>query len=376
MNDIEERLRDAYLAATDTVSPGNIRQLDEQSVVISWPGSKPRPARRWVIPLATAAAALAIIAASALPQFLTAGGPDSGGRVPHLNPLGERFVSAITPNSRRFFIINLATGKKTRVVAPGSGKFFRTAATGDGVTYVVAVTRPGTCGTWLYQFRLNSAGNPSRLTPFDGGFIRANVNQVKLSADRHTFAYLARRCGAAVVNLNVLNLTSGQNRQWSVPHRFFLSPLSLSGDGAKLTFVTEAVNGVSNVLYLLDTSSAPGPIKERSQVLISADEFRDAVDDPQLSLNGRLVYFVTVGGGVANAVEQVRSVDTSTGQLRLIARASGFFSFTADPSVRRAILSDQPDAAQPYAAMVNIRTGKFTMLPSSFYDPGFGDYVW
>ena len=225
MNDIEERLRDAYLAATDTVSAGNIRLLDEQSVVITWPTAKPpRPARRWAIPLATVAAALAVLAATVLPKYLTASGPSSDGVVPRLNPLGEHFVSAVTPNSRKFFIIDLATGARVGTVAPpGPDKFFKSAATGDGVTYVATVERPGGCGTWLYQFRLNSAGKPSRLTPFDGGFVREIVSRLQPSADGHTFAYLAHRCGAAVAGLNFVDLRSGQTRQWSVPRRFYLS---------------------------------------------------------------------------------------------------------------------------------------------------------
>jgi len=47
MNDIEDRLKEAYCAAASTVTKENIRELDEQSVVITWPAVKPaRPARR------------------------------------------------------------------------------------------------------------------------------------------------------------------------------------------------------------------------------------------------------------------------------------------------------------------------------------------
>ena len=54
--------------------------------------------------------------------------------------------------------------------------------------------------------------------------LHQSVGQLQLSADGHTFAYLAHRCGAAEVDLNVVNLTSGQHRQWSVPRKVKVSP--------------------------------------------------------------------------------------------------------------------------------------------------------
>ncbi|HUD37467.1 MAG TPA: hypothetical protein VMR14_11250, partial [Streptosporangiaceae bacterium] len=63
MRDLENRLRDAYRSATETVEPEAIRGLDEQAAVISHPARWNRPRRtpaRWMVPLTAAAAVLAI----------------------------------------------------------------------------------------------------------------------------------------------------------------------------------------------------------------------------------------------------------------------------------------------------------------------------
>ena len=66
MNEMEDRLRDAYLGATQLVQPDNIRTLGEQSAAINWPAGPAAAPRshRWVTAFA-AAAAVAVIAAGA-----------------------------------------------------------------------------------------------------------------------------------------------------------------------------------------------------------------------------------------------------------------------------------------------------------------------
>lgn len=378
MNEVEDRLKDAYAAAADTVSSGNIRQLDEQSVVITWPASQPaRRARRWAIPVTTVAAALAVIAAIALPSYPTSG---HGNRKVALNPLGERFVGALTPGSAKFVILNLSTGAKTATVTlPEPQDLFKAAATGDGVQYVVSVVKKRTCGTRLYQFRLNSAGTPSKLTPFDGGQIHQIVGQLQLSADGHTFAYLARPCGAARADLNVVNLTSGQHRQWSLPRKAKVNGLSLSGNGKKLTFSAGPINGIESAVYLLDTASPAGPVGQRSRILVKGGHFGPGyeVQEPRISLDGRMVYFTSEYPSISNPAEQARSVDTRTGHLKRIANPGGFFfTFVTDPSVHRAISIFFADLIGPFAKALNLRTGKFTKLKPSFYVPESGYYIW
>jgi RNA polymerase sigma factor (sigma-70 family) len=378
VNDLEGRLKEAYACAAGIISKDNIRQLDEQSVVITWPPVRPQqPARRWVIPLTTAAA-LAVIVATAIPAFLTGGGSSIA-----LNPLGERFVSALVPNSRDLIIIiNLATAKQATVPLPGRQETFRTAATGDGVTYVAAVTKPRVCGTWLYQFTLNSAGKPGRLTPFDGGYLHQNVNQVGLSADNRTFAYLAHRCSSgpavAPANFTVVNLKTGQRRQWSVPGQAKIGPFTLTGDGGRLAFSGGPINGVRSAIYLLDTSSAPGPVGQRSRVLVNASKFGRGytVVGSMVALNGRVVYFMSVGPGTFNPAEEIRSINIRSGRIRSVHSSVGMFSIAADPSVRHLIYGFQPGFPEAAAVLLNLKNGRVTNLKSDFFVPLPGQYIW
>jgi len=204
------------------------------------------------------------------------------------------------------------------------------------------------------------------------------VNQLQLSADGRTFAYLARPCGAAGAGLNVVNLTSGQHRQWSVPRKAVVSPLSLSGNGRELTFSAGPINGVESAVYLLDTASSTGQVSQRSRVLVRSSRFGAdyEVGQPMISRNGRIVYFTSEHPSPANPAEQVRSVDTSTGQLRIIKTGGLFLTLAADPSVHRAIARVSGDLVTAYAEVINFRTGKFTRLKPSFYVPRVGHYIW
>ena len=273
MNDLEGRLKEAYVAATDTVSPDNLRRLDEQFVLITWPEPRrQRPVRRWLIPL-TSVAVLAIIAATALPAFLTSSG---GGRA--TSAQGERFVGALTPDSRQFVIVNAATGMKVASVTPPTQhEIFSNAATGDGVTYVTAVTRPGVCGARLYKFSLDSAGKPGRLTPFDGGHLLQDVSQLALSADGHSFADLVYVCPAAKkanASLYFVNFKTGQKRRWTIYSFSTISELSLSRDGGLLVLGGGPINGLRSGIVLVNTSGRSGPINARSADLVTLGRIR------------------------------------------------------------------------------------------------------
>lgn len=383
MNDIEERLKDAYFAATDTVSPGDIRQLDEQSFLITWPGTKrPRPVRRWAIPVATFAM-VAVIAATALPRFLTSAGGRTGG-----SPSGDRFLSALTPNSRQIIVINAATGTKVASVAPpASNETFRTAATGDGITYVTAVTRPGACGARLFQFRLDSAGKPGPLTPFDGGRQLQDVSMLAMSANGHSFAYLVHTCPVEKRRngyVYFVNFKTGLHRQWRVGTYGTINGLSLTADGSKLAVGVNLVAGLRSGILLKDTSDRSGIIDDPDRTLVTADELGHhhgfAVSLPTITPDGRTVFLVSIGPGHVNPGEQIRSVAAvikwPRSALKVVARVTGMTSLAADPSVSRAIGIHQAGIPKPKAFIIDLRTGRITYMKSSFYVPAGGQYIW
>ncbi len=379
MNDLEGRLKEAYVAATDTVSPDNLRRLDEQFVLITWPEPRrQRPVRRWLIPL-TSVAVLAIIAATALPAFLTSSG---GGRA--TSAQGERFVGALTPDSRQFVIVNAATGMKVASVTPPTQhEIFSNAATGDGVTYVTAVTRPGVCGARLYKFSLDSAGKPGRLTPFDGGHLLQDVSQLALSADGHSFADLVHVCLGREEGQCQSLLRQLQDRaEAAVDHlQLFHDQRALAiSDGGLLVLGGGPINGLRSGIVLVNTSGRSGPIDARSADLVTSDEFGHhhgfSVALPTITPNGRTVFFVTIGPGQMNASEQIRAVNVSTRKVRLVARATGLTDLATDPSVRRAIGIHQAGLPKPKTFMINLGTGQITYLKPSFFTPSGGRYIW
>jgi hypothetical protein len=386
VNQLEDRLTDAYAAAIETVNPEDIRQLNEQSVLIGWPQpSRPRPTRRWAIPLA-AVATLAIIIAAALPAFLPS---SSGGRNRASSAMGERFIGAFTPNTQTFFIINALTGVRIAAVAPPSRPaIFRTVATGNGITYVTAVSPPGACGARLYKFSLNSAGRPSKLTPFDGGRLLQDVTQLALSADGNAFAYLVHTCPFAKQRngyVYFVNFKTGLHRQWRVPRYTTFSGISLTANGGQLAVGGSPIAGLrSGILLKPTTDPSRGGLDDPDRTLVTADELGHhhgfSVSFPTVTPDGRTVFLVSIGPGHANPGEQIRSVAAKftwpRSAIKLVAHVNGMTSFAADPSVSRAIGIHQAGIPKPKAFMINLGTGRITYLKSSFYLPPGGRYVW
>ncbi|HET7018219.1 MAG TPA: hypothetical protein VFI65_30155 [Streptosporangiaceae bacterium] len=386
MNQLEDRLKDAYAAAIETVNPENIRQLDEQSVLITWPqAERPRSTRRWAMPLA-AVATLAIIVAASLPTFLPSSS-HGGGRAP--SGLGERFIGAFTPNTQTFFIINALTGVRIAAVTPPSrGEIFRTVATGNGITYVTAVSAPGACGARLYKFSLNSAGKPSKLTPFDGGRLLQDVTELALSADGHAFAYLVHTCPFAKQRngyVYFVNFKTGLHRQWRVARYTTFSGISLTANGGQLAVGGSPIDGLrSGILLKPTTDGSRGGIDYPERALVAADKLGHhhgfSVSLPAVTPDGRTVFFVSIGPGHANPGEQIRSIAVKFTRprsvIKLVANVNGMTSLAADPSVSRVIGIHQAGIPKPKAFMINLRTGRINYLKSSFYLPPGGRYVW
>jgi Tol biopolymer transport system component len=330
-----------------------------------------------MLPLATAAA-LAVIAVIALAAILK----DRSGPIA-INPLGEHFVATLAPgeSDSPIAIVNTSTGLKTGYVNPYSHQVaFESAATGDGVHYVTSLDRNNACRSRLYRFTLSSTGTPGPLTSF-GGLLHVRIRQLAVSADGQTIAYSAWRCPAAPgsprTNLVVVNLAAGQQRQWSAGFRkAVFDSMSLTADGTTLAFTADRLNGVSSAVYLLDTSAGPGPVAQRSRILVRpadlphADKFGDGAITP----DGRTVYFIASGPGAAEPPRQLWSADVSTGRTKVISKSLPALGLTPDPSVRRAIGVVEPEPNKFRVAMVDLRTGKATRQVQTFWISG--SYIW
>jgi hypothetical protein len=120
-------------------------------------------------------------------------------------------------------------------------------------------------------------------------------------------------------------------------------------------------------------------------VLVKASEFgsRYALTQAMITPDGRTVYFESFRDNTSS-LDQIRAADVRTGRVKFVASAVFASDFAADPAVRRLIaLYSSPASPTVRAALINLRTGRFTYLPVSFaitgegmLEGGGGIYIW
>jgi len=383
MNTIEDRLRDAYRAATETVEPGSIRPLAEHGLTVSDTGSlgvrsSGRWPRRLIIPMAAAAAvaAIAVLTTLIVPRLI-AGTRPGGGQTP-ATPTA-RFAVALSPmagvyseGAKALTIFNAISGATVATIAaPGHDRYFTGVATGDGRHFVAEVHRPGVCRTWLYQFRLGQAGRPGPLSAYPVRSIGNLLTDMAISRDGSTLAYAAAGCAPATASfpahrsfpahLAIIHPAGGQARQWTLPGRASVLSLSLTAHGTLLAYDTRTADLARSATYLLPTSAADGPAATRSRLAVASDRFGRsiAINSAAITLDGRQVYFTTSPVlPTSHARWQLRAVELATGRIRVVGRYAGFPAYlTADPSVRYALVIDS-------LAPTSQRTATVTATPS------------
>ena len=363
MNDIETRLRDAYRGATDTVRPEAIRGLDDHATVTS-----PSPRRwtrgalhRWMVPLSAAAAVLVIgvVAAVVVPDALhdarnqgnNAGAPIAGNPATH-------FLVGLADGATNYLSVRSAiTGAAVATLAPPSGRLFGPAATGDGVTYVVAVTKTGNCGTWLYRFRINRTGQPSRLTSYWTRYVWQSIEDLAISRNGRILAFSSLTCGRGPGGVHLaagraeLGLLTAKDisktsytttgTYWPVPGHSLVNSLSLTADGRQLAFSTDLTARSPSDIYVLSTKHAQESSQQRGRVIVRGAGFGapTAISNSVMTPDGSTIYFTTYKTGrLFNNRWALRAVDVASGRSRLIAKQKGFdVHIAASPSARELI---------------------------------------
>jgi hypothetical protein len=194
---LEDRLREAYLAAAELVREDVVptraptRRAGSKGRAVSTSGAKNGPARRawWIAPLATAAA-VAVIAVTVgviVPHVLSGqhAGPQShspvAARARAHSPDGARAHPATIPGLPEFTVVSTdtglevvqtATGHVTGQVSTPAGQIFDYLAgdASDQTFYVSAQQADvmATCRAYFYRFSLNTDGQASALTPLPG----------------------------------------------------------------------------------------------------------------------------------------------------------------------------------------------------------------
>ena len=320
MNTLEDRLRDAYRAAAETVRPEEILP----GAILSPPDHARRRARRTgrtgpgpsrirvLIPLAAAVAVITVAAVVAvlLPRAapgLGRGKPTAGQTTPALLTTPAYFVVLNWSQHPSMFVANATTGAQgARISLPFPATDLVSVATGDGQTFVVAATAPEGCTTTLYRFSLAANGTPSPMTPFTN--VAGQISDpwdMAVSAGSRFIAYQTMACSHLSPeqllkaakhgqtqrgHLSVLNTVTGRTKQWTYQTR--LNEF-LPGTGNVSISANGSVVGFSN--KVIDTSAPAGSLAAHARVVATNGEFGPStiIGGLNVSPDGTNAYFET-----------------------------------------------------------------------------------
>jgi hypothetical protein len=434
MNTLEDRLRDAFRADADTVRPESIP-----------PGPPPRPARpsrstpgqpwlrrtRVLIPLAAAAAVIAVVAGLSLAAPQRSGSrPTTGSSapVPGLSgpPTGQpptpagpppkpilaanasRGVPASTPapGVPRFYVTayvnpqngvdsivvrDTATGQVTgRINPPGSAVFAGLAATAGERTFITTIQTGTACSpVQLYEFGLNQRGQPGPLEPLHitlPGGVPQGQGDLAITPDGRTIAYESGLCRAHPDEneVGVINLATRQARVWADPVSLAKEvalpniDVSLSADGGLLGYATFDGAGV------LPTSAPAGSLYARSRP-VSGTVIWAAIAGDGHSLYGCSVSPFHSGGLLPKTGTLTYSqISLTRGLEHVIARwthVGGPQCYASlDPAGNYLLVAFPAGASRTYSwtipAILNLRTGQLTMINGAGGSYWLFDMAW
>ncbi|HEV2377909.1 MAG TPA: hypothetical protein VGS19_37835 [Streptosporangiaceae bacterium] len=392
MNTLEDRLRDAYRAYTDTIRPETVLPHGVQGLRGNT-HPPARPARRirslstLLIPLAAAVAVTAVVAGTEFglaPHIFT--GHGHGQPAAAANPTPAFFVALNWRIHPSMFAVNATTGTPgTRIHLPSSAGQLAGVATGDGRTFVAAAAQPRACQTALYRFRLAANGTPTPPAKFATvpGLI-SSPWEMAVTGSGRTVVYDALDCGqpssSHVVRgfLAMVDTTTGQTKHWTFTDRQGNVPGSrnrnLPCGGDTSLSVSEHAIGFCDLVVLDD--APPGPVLQRGRLVARDGEFgRDtAIGGMDLAPDGKTVYFASFHFKHNKPVDtnwQLRRFDLATGQTRLVRNVPGTqgteAAATPDPTGRYLLIEyTAPRTWATRLARLDIATGQVTQLNASW----------
>jgi hypothetical protein len=294
VNTIEDRLRDAYRTAAETIQPGTLRDLRSQPAETARGRGKART-RRLLIPLAAAVAVTAVVTGLALTGSLLGAG-DRQHATSELGPDVPRFYVQAAPAqvSREaaslgldpLHVYDTATGKVVSTIHAPKGTLLsgNVVALADDRTFLTAaypgsvqtdLIPPGQCLTHLYEFHLSDAGEPTPLSQLPIT-IPGQLTSLSVTPDGRMIAYATELSCAPTsgtrAQIGVINVTTHQARSW--PMRLLsdfsiVENVALSADGRELAFSERflTANADTRVARILPTNALAGSYDERSTVM-------------------------------------------------------------------------------------------------------------
>lgn len=387
MNTLEDRLRDAYREAADTVRPetvlaGGVRGLrgdDHSPARMSRRGRSRSPL---LVPLAAAVAVAAVIGTVYVlgPRLFPRHG---GGRpAPAAGPATPAFFVALNwsvdPSA---FVVNAATGAVgARIRLPFPARYFTAVATGNGRTFVAAEARPGTCQTALYRFALAADGTPTTLTRFATVPGRVSAPwDMAVPGNGRTVVYDTTGCGQPRPHevlrgyLAMVNTATGQAKRWTFTEGQTTGNRFLPCGGDDSLSASERTIGFCD--RVVPTDAAPGPLAKRGRIIAHDGEFgrTTIIGGMDVAPDGKTAYFATFRvqhNKPAGQNWQLRAIDLATGRTRLIRSFPGTqgteAAATADPTGRYLLVEYDRRAGGTRLARLDLKTGRLTHLSAGW----------
>jgi hypothetical protein len=378
VNKLEDRLRDAYRAAAETVRPGSVPELPGRRVSHARPAiAGTRRGIRLIVPLGAAAAVatVAVLAAVIVPLALP--GQHRAGNPAHHR--GQRPAAAAAWTGPRFYVANAdvsgtrlavynaATGHVVTQVRPAPGLRFQggAAAIAGDRTFVLALwpARPRSCGTWLYQLKLTARGTAAGLTRLRGGEISGFVFAVAATADLKAIAYTDELCHPDTLNtIGIIRPGRGTVRQWSLPKQLDVNSLALSADGHLLAYSSGGGN-YPYAIGLLHTGAAAGTLARRGRSIVRAARLSPASTLQSAVIAGGFVYFCAAETP-ARSVLFRQGISNRTTAVAHRFSGGQYCALSLDSSGRFLLVAWSADQSTTSLARLDTATGRVTRLPA------------
>ncbi|MCP2337862.1 hypothetical protein [Actinomadura rupiterrae] len=231
----EERLRDAFRGAAETIEPGTLAPLTAPRAR-TW---------KWAIPIAVAGTLSLILVGTSLLAGGTSRAPDTGSRVLSGGPqriLAIRGGHALLEDGAGHQIVRIAGNHYEAVAATNDRRVFFLAASASGGVYT------------FYRVELGPDGTPARpaklpaTVRLDSGL--GKPESFAASPDGSQLAVVGNLDGQA--EATVIDVRTGARRTWRTPSGNAISSATWSPDNRTLGFIWSP-GGDRQALHLLDT---------------------------------------------------------------------------------------------------------------------------
>ena len=307
MNNIEDRLRDAFRADADTI--GDVLPLTAYEPAVSAAKARLRRVTRAMIPLTAAAAvAVAAVAVAALPKHSAGSNPagqGSAGSQPRFAVVTEGQAGRHQTDAVES--VEVTTGKTIDRLPklPHERRPIAVSAFGAAGHFVVEAVGKQPCAVWFYQLRLTASGHLADLKPLAVPEIPQNQDPVLIrrtmaaSATAPIVVSITAPCRPdhrlGIPQVHVINVATKKVTTWTLPKSAAPAgpqSVAVSGDGRLVglaLWVSTSANHAGIFGYVVPANSPSGPIARhwRKVADYTGKPTTEAANDLALSPNGK-----------------------------------------------------------------------------------------